>query len=132
LLVLEESIPLIVLYSPGTLPSTGILTSLRERSANRREKQRAFSEAGPSSPGVIVSTSSVSRSVGNTYALGLCRLLSLSTWGPAFRHWTRIERHMKSVVAYDALLVMEGVGNWLMHPELLEALEERGMCVDPF
>jgi LETM1 and EF-hand domain-containing protein 1, mitochondrial len=38
--------PLIVLYAPGMLPSTCILTSQRERSdAKRREKQRAFAEA---------------------------------------------------------------------------------------
>ncbi|KAH9978977.1 hypothetical protein BGW80DRAFT_1282159 [Lactifluus volemus] len=53
-----QAIPLIVLYAPGMLPSTCILTSQRERSdAKRREKQRAFAEAmrgGPSSPGLIV------------------------------------------------------------------------------
>ncbi|KAI0305417.1 hypothetical protein B0F90DRAFT_1057220 [Multifurca ochricompacta] len=44
-LVLEEVIPLIVLYAPGMLPSTCILTSQRERiDDKRREKQRAFSE----------------------------------------------------------------------------------------
>ena len=36
---------------------------------------------------------------------------------------------MKSVVADDALLVKEGMGDRLTHPELLEALEERGMYV---
>jgi LETM1 and EF-hand domain-containing protein 1, mitochondrial len=46
LLVLEEAIPLIVLYAPGMLPSTCILTSHHERSdAKRREKQRAFAGA---------------------------------------------------------------------------------------
>ncbi|KAH9978939.1 hypothetical protein BGW80DRAFT_1281937 [Lactifluus volemus] len=48
LLILEEatSIPLIVLYAPGMLPSTCILTSHHERSdAKRREKQRAFAGA---------------------------------------------------------------------------------------
>jgi LETM1 and EF-hand domain-containing protein 1, mitochondrial len=36
---------------------------------------------------------------------------------------------MKSVVDDDALLVKEGMGDRLTHPELLEALEDRGMCV---
>ncbi len=44
-LVLEEVIPLIVLYAPGMLPSTCILTSQRERiDAKRREKQHAYPE----------------------------------------------------------------------------------------
>ena len=44
-LILEEVIPLIVLYAPGMLPSTCVLTSQRERiDAKRREKQRAYSE----------------------------------------------------------------------------------------
>ena len=38
---------------------------------------------------------------------------------------------MKLVVADDALLVKEGLGDRLTHPELLEALEERGMYVPP-
>lgn len=38
---------------------------------------------------------------------------------------------MKSVVVDDALLVAEGMGDRLTHPELLEALEERGMYVLP-
>ena len=44
-LLLEEVIPLIVLYAPGMLPSTCILASQRERiDAKRREEQRAFAE----------------------------------------------------------------------------------------
>jgi hypothetical protein len=43
LLVLDEVIPLIVLYAPGMLPSTCILASQRERiDAKRREKQRTY------------------------------------------------------------------------------------------
>jgi LETM1 and EF-hand domain-containing protein 1 len=34
---------------------------------------------------------------------------------------------MQSIVADDALLVKEGMGHRLTHPELLEALEERGV-----
>lgn len=45
MLVLEEVIPLIVLYAPGMLPSTCILASQRERiEAKRYEKQRAYAE----------------------------------------------------------------------------------------
>src|ERR1700730_17992683 len=58
-------------------------------------------------------------------------LLSQSTWGPNFRRRQKIERHMRLVAADDALLVKEGLGDRLTHPELLEALEERGMYVHP-
>ena len=54
-------------------------------------------------------------------------LLSLSSWGPNFRRRSRIERHMTTIVADDALLAKEGMGDRLTHPELLEALEERGV-----
>ncbi|KAH8995729.1 hypothetical protein EDB92DRAFT_159415 [Lactarius akahatsu] len=133
-LILEEVIPLIVLYAPGMLPSTCVLTSQRERiEAKRREKQRAFTEtmrevfldvrkAGPAAL-----TSSLP---GNISGIALCGLLSLSTWGPNFRRRSRLERHMQSIVADDALLAKEGMGDRLTHPELLEALEERGIVTD--
>jgi LETM1 and EF-hand domain-containing protein 1 len=45
MLVLEEVLPLIVLYAPGMLPSTCILASQRERIETKRyEKQRAYAE----------------------------------------------------------------------------------------
>jgi LETM1 and EF-hand domain-containing protein 1 len=44
-LVVEEVIPLIVLYAPGMLPSTCLLASQRERiEAKRYEKQRTYAE----------------------------------------------------------------------------------------
>jgi hypothetical protein len=45
MLVLEEVIPLIVLYAPGMLPSTCVLASQRERiEAKHYEKQHAYAE----------------------------------------------------------------------------------------
>ena len=45
-LVIEEIIPLIVLYVPGMLPSTCVLPSQRERiEKKRREKQETISHA---------------------------------------------------------------------------------------
>jgi LETM1 and EF-hand domain-containing protein 1 len=45
--VLEEIIPLLVLYAPGMLPSTCILPSQRARITRaRREGQRAFAALG--------------------------------------------------------------------------------------
>ena len=56
-------------------------------------------------------------------------MLSLSTFGfPALRA-LRISRHLQYVAADDALLRSEDMGERLTEPEVLEALEERGMCV---
>jgi len=133
-LVLEEVIPLIVLYAPGMLPSTCILASQRERiDAKRREKQRAYAEtmhdaflevrkAGPAA---------LASSLPSTISsIGLCGLLSLSTWGPNFQRRRRIEKHLGSVAVDDELLAKEGKGDRLTHPELLEALWERGIVTD--
>lgn len=56
-------------------------------------------------------------------------VLSLSTLGPNFSRRWRIERHLKSVIVDDDLLTKEGMGDRLTHPELREALWERGMYV---
>lgn len=56
-------------------------------------------------------------------------VLSLSTWGPNVKRRRAIERHLKSVVTDDELLTKEGMGDRLTHPELREALSERGMYV---
>ncbi|KAI0001290.1 hypothetical protein BJV74DRAFT_766424 [Russula compacta] len=135
-LTLEEVIPLIVLYAPGMLPSTCILASQRERiDAKRREKQRTyaetmrdvFSDVRKAGPAALVSSLP---SRGHAEHSSLYSLLSLSTWGPNFRRWSRVKQHIKSVVVDDALLVAEGMGDRLTHPELLEALEERGILTD--
>lgn len=42
-IIIEEIIPLVVLYAPGILPSTCLLPSQKERiDTKRREKQKAF------------------------------------------------------------------------------------------
>jgi LETM1 and EF-hand domain-containing protein 1 len=53
----------------------------------------------------------------------------LSTWGSNFLRRWRVEKHLRSVVVDDELLIKEGMGDRLTHPELLEALWERGMYV---
>jgi len=133
-LLLEEVIPLIVLYAPGMLPSTCILASQRERiDAKRREKQRAYAETSRDAFLDVLKAgpTALASSLPSTLSgISLCGLLSLSTWGPAFRRRRRIERHMKFVTVDDTLLVREGLGDRLTHPELLEALGERGVVTD--
>lgn len=59
----------------------------------------------------------------------LSSMLSLSTFGPPFARRSRLERHLKKLIPDDVLLQREGMGERLTRPELLDALEERGMCV---
>lgn len=68
-LVIEEIIPLIVLYAPWMLPSTCILPSQRERiEKKRREKQAAIGQVmGKELQGIIEST-------GHTASLSLRNL----------------------------------------------------------
>jgi len=133
-LVIEEIIPLIVLYAPWMLPSTCILPSQRERiEKKRREKQAAIGQVmGKELQGIIESTGhAASLSLRNltdrTQLIALCGLLSLSTFGPAPIRVRRIERHLKSVAEDDARLTEEGMGARLTEPELFDALEERGI-----
>ena len=59
-------------------------------------------------------------------------LFSLPTWGPAFLHRRRIQKHLASLSTDDALLVKEDLGSHLKDEELVEALEERGLWVFRF
>lgn len=48
IIVLEEAIPLVVMYAPGILPSTCILPSQKERiDTKKREKRAAFAATMP-------------------------------------------------------------------------------------
>ncbi|KAI0063701.1 hypothetical protein BV25DRAFT_1801777 [Artomyces pyxidatus] len=136
ILLLEEVIPLIVLYAPFMLPSTCILPSQRARiETKRRDKQRAFSlEARDELRSIVTSAAKAgSTPLPSGHALvALCGMLSISTMGPSPLRATRVAKHLRAIAADDALLVQEGMGERLTHPELLEALEERGIIVsDP-
>lgn len=135
--VLEEIIPLIVIYAPGMLPSTCILHSQRERiETKRRQKQRVFAEAMEEELTAITEkevrkdgekVGLVALDQVKNEAMALCGMLSLSTLGPPFARRSRLERHLKKLIPDDVLLQREGMGERLTRPELLDALEERGI-----
>ncbi|KAI0051260.1 hypothetical protein FA95DRAFT_1485894 [Auriscalpium vulgare] len=128
ILLLEEVIPLIVLYAPFMLPSTCVLPSQRARiETKRREKQRAFALESrelfrPLAQGAPLPS--------GTPLTALCGMLSLSTFGPPPVRLRRLRSHLDKVAHDDALLIKEGMGDRLTQPELLEALEERGIISD--
>lgn len=59
------------------------------------------------------------------------RLLSLSTSGPSALRLRRLQRHLAVVAQDDALLKGESLGGKLTKVELRDALEERGLYVNP-
>ncbi|TFY73621.1 hypothetical protein EWM64_g10391, partial [Hericium alpestre] len=116
-LVVEEIIPLIALYAPFMLPSTCIMPSQWERiERKRREKQRVFAEGMRHDLAAVRKAGSLAAVPNGPPLLALCG-------------W-RIQRRLSAIAADDALLKLEGMGERLTAPELLEALEERGIIGD--
>ncbi|KZO98992.1 hypothetical protein CALVIDRAFT_534535 [Calocera viscosa TUFC12733] len=131
LLLLEEAIPLIVIWAPFMLPSTCILTSQQERmEANRLAKHRA----GLTSLGAALS---VDRMEGRNVALAtsipelepdlvkaLCGTLSLRTYLPTPFLRQRLSSRLSHITADDALL-RPALPSLDVH-ELQQAVTERG------
>jgi LETM1 and EF-hand domain-containing protein 1 len=133
-LVLEEVIPLLVLYAPFMLPTTCILPSQSERITRKsREKQIVFSalreyftesaRAGDAAKALPL------KDLQGPGLQAMCGLLGLSTWGPPPFRRVRIARTLRYLASDDAQLRTEGLGERLTEEELAQALHERGMCV---
>ncbi|VDB87346.1 unnamed protein product [Peniophora sp. CBMAI 1063] len=128
-LVIEEIIPLIVLYAPWMLPSTCVLPSQRERiETKRREKQAAAALAMRSDLRKLLERPNPTLTQNDSLELvAILSVLSLSTFGPPPTRLKRIEKHLKWVAEDDTRLAAEGFGSRLNLVELGEALEERGI-----
>jgi len=135
-LILEELIPLIVIYVPGMLPSTTIFPSQLKRIEEKaREKQLAFAarravfativQAGKNNGKMVDLKQLVALEGGATKTV--CGVLRQATWGPAAIQRWRIDRHLKHVARDDELLVKEDLGMRLADGEVGRALYERGI-----
>jgi len=126
LLILEEALPLFVLYAPFLLPSTCLLVSQRNRIISKRTEKQS-------------SLISSSRELLHRIADGqqtdlrtICGLVSLSTYGPSFLKRRRIQSHLQYVQGDDELLLKEasgipsGIPSNLSHDEIIQVLSERG------
>ncbi|KAJ3490931.1 hypothetical protein NLI96_g1098 [Meripilus lineatus] len=139
IIVIEEILPLVVLYTPFLLPSTCILPSQKERiDGKKRGKQQGYAltmhsvfeeifQKGQSDPSLSVQ--SLLEGPGLTSMSGL---LGIPTWGPSALVRYRFNKHLTSVRADDALLIKEDMGASLTRSELREALEERGLLTEGF
>ncbi|KAI0644652.1 hypothetical protein C8Q79DRAFT_1104954 [Trametes meyenii] len=137
ILIAEETIPLVVIYTPFLLPSTCLLPSQKERiDTKRREKQRVFAEAmkpvfesvhnrALSEPDV-----SVDSLLDRPTLVPYNGVLSMSTFGLPWTKRNRIKKHLQNIAADDALLSREDAGSRLSAREVREALEERGIVTE--
>ncbi|KAJ7078912.1 hypothetical protein B0H15DRAFT_859709 [Mycena belliarum] len=131
-LILEEIIPLIVLYAPSMLPSTCILPSQRDR-IQEKATDKALELLANHKPVLASLTKGVDSGEiplnalsGQDVTKTICGLLRLSTFGIDSLRIQRIRRHLAHVEKDDALLTKEGLRG-LSPQDLLQALHERGI-----
>ncbi|KAJ6558575.1 hypothetical protein DFH09DRAFT_1163249 [Mycena vulgaris] len=130
-LILEEVIPLIVLYAPGMLPTTCLLPSQRDRIQEKgtdkvlalmtkeRPVLQALTQAADG--GVLPVASLQTRDIKT-----ICGLLRLPTGGLQRLRLQRLQLHLSFVEKDDAFLMKEDLGG-LSSQDLLQALHERGI-----
>ncbi|GBE81380.1 predicted protein [Sparassis crispa] len=137
ILIIEEIIPLVVLYAPFILPSTCILPSQKDRiDAKRRLKQKEYTVKDRRTFELVRQRIEADSSVPVENLLDSSALaafngsLALPTWGPAPLLLRRLKRHLAAIAEDDALLTREDSGRWLTEAQLRDALEERGIVTE--
>ncbi|KAH6914121.1 hypothetical protein BKA70DRAFT_1558131 [Coprinopsis sp. MPI-PUGE-AT-0042] len=135
-LLLEEVIPLIAIYAPGTLPSTCILPSQRESIETKKAEKAAASAAASTaifrSLREHASTSSSAIPIDALRAISgapttICSVLGLSTLGVDALRIRRIRKHLE-FISQDDMHLNEGQVK-LSDTEVKEALAERGLLL---
>lgn len=136
IVVIEEIIPLVVLYAPFILPSTCLLPSQKERiDSKRREKQKYYAlEYKPLfeqlSQRFLVQSDTPLKSLDGSALSAVNGLLALPTYGPSALRLSRLQQHLAFIADDDTLLARESFGQALTQIELRDALEERGIITD--
>lgn len=136
-LIIEEIIPLIVMYVPGVLPSTCILPSQIERIQMKAENTRKNAIKSVSSLLKDVNMDDLKQLASSglnkfdaALLKELCRVFGQASWGPGILARRRLERHLQYLKTDDGLLATEGKGIRLSVPELRIALWDRGFVVE--
>lgn len=125
-LILEELIPIMILYVPSLLPSTCILPAQSARIRARKVEAAAAAQRVLSASGKETDV----RLGSSIYSRQLCYLYGLPGWGPSLLQTWRTERHLAFVARDDKFLKPEDITK-MKEIELDEALIERGLIV-PF
>ncbi|THH28529.1 hypothetical protein EUX98_g5656 [Antrodiella citrinella] len=135
IIIVEEIIPLIVLYAPFILPSTCILPTQKDRiDAKQREKQRVLVASYSDVFAKLAKDQSVQVSV-ESFLSGVTLkpvsgMLGISTYTPRVFQLNALKRHLTTIGEDDALLLREHHGAHLTPSELRQALLERGIATD--
>jgi len=134
IIIIEEIIPLIVIYAPFILPSTCILPSQKERiDDKRREKQRAYAlsmrdtferiqKLGEATPGA-----DAKQLLNGPGLVAVSGILGHSNYSLNILRMFKIRKHLTMVAEDDAFLLQEEAGLRLTPAEMLDALGERGI-----
>ncbi|KAI9276774.1 LETM1-like protein-domain-containing protein [Phascolomyces articulosus] len=146
-LVLPESIPFWVIFTPGIIPSTCVTESqvLKQRQKLEDARQRMSSNViqashkiGRISPEDFLSLRKFLKiAKGYHYDFDLpqinkenlgayCRFMGLKGWGTKGMLEKRLNKHLDYLLEDDKLIAKEGVET-LNAPALQQAVEERGM-----
>ncbi|CAE7206093.1 unnamed protein product [Rhizoctonia solani] len=132
LLILEEALPLVVLYAPFLLPSTCILPNQRARILWKRDDAQfnARSEARS----ILLSVGSLQplveggiKEMPTDLVNALAKVFGLPTRGPAALQRRRLEKHLEYLINDDRLLASdETMGSHLDLRNLKVVMSERG------
>ncbi|CAE6428445.1 unnamed protein product [Rhizoctonia solani] len=132
LLILEEALPLVVLYAPFLLPSTCILPNQRARILWKRDDAQfnARSEARS----ILLSVESLQdlaeggvKEMPEDLVTAMVKVFGLSTRGPVALQRRRLEKHLEYLMNDDCLLALEEtMGSHLDLRNLKVVMSERG------
>ncbi|OCH91805.1 hypothetical protein OBBRIDRAFT_811989 [Obba rivulosa] len=134
IIVIEEIIPLVVMYAPFLLPSTCILPSQKERiDGKKRDKQAGYALGMKSvfeevrQRALAQADAPVEKLLDRTALIAMNGILRLQTFGPPPLRLRLLKKHLTAIAQDDALLKKEDMGARLSPAELREALDERGI-----
>lgn len=133
LLLLEEALPLLVIYVPSLLPSTCVLPSQRHRMDQKRaQKQLRALEDGREHLRRSAADSALSLETLDAANIStLCGLFSLSRIGPNALRRRRLQSHLHYLAEDDRLLANELISAkslaHLSEEQLRQAVAERGL-----
>lgn len=135
LMTLEEILPLMVLYTPGLLPTTTILPSqfLRIKSQEETNRRVGLLQIGQELERIKVTGNAEPLTNLNVGQLspemikGLCRALNLGTMAPLFYLKYRLTRTISNIIHDDQNLLQDKPDEVLEVEEKRLALGERGL-----
>ncbi|KAI0093294.1 hypothetical protein BDY19DRAFT_419586 [Irpex rosettiformis] len=137
ILIAEEVIPLVVMYTPFILPSTCILPAQKERidgklhakqqvsAASMRDTFERIYALGKSDAG-----KDVKHLLDGPGLIAYSGILGHSNYSLDFLRMRKIRKHLSAVAEDDALLIREARGSRLTPSEVTGALSERGIVTE--